>query len=234
MGRCSSHSRFYLTIVLPKRDMNTKTLLLIVPATFLICSISSASITGIPTWSYSGGLYCYGPNLTTDSNTGDQSVALNGRQSSFGAMDLTLLTDTVSDPTLTINNSINNTSSFAWTAYIVNVAMNQSFTINSAGVVAPSDWSASITQPGAPVGGIYTGTIDYTGGTPVALYPALNSTLDFGYQVTFSGSTQYNLTESANPVPEPGAFGLLMLAGLLLGGRKFARHSIVHACKANS
>jgi len=207
--------------------MNKKTLLLIAPATLLIWSISHASVTSIPTWNYSGGLYCYGPVLTTDSNTGDQSVALNGRQSSFGTMDLTLLTDTVSDPTLTINNSINNTSSFAWTAYIVNVAMNQSFTINSAGVVAPSGWSASITQPIGPVSGVYTGTIDYTGGTPVAIYPALDSTLDFGYQVTFSGATQYSLTESANPVPEPGAFSLLMIAGLIFGGWKLAERNIV-------
>jgi hypothetical protein len=214
--------------------MNTKTLLLIAPAISLIWSISQASVTSIPTWSYSGGLYCYGPALTTDSNTGDQSVALQGKQSSFGTMELTILTDTASDPTLTINNSINNTSSFAWTAYIVNVAMNQSFTINSAGVVAPSGWSASLTQPGAPVDGICTGTIDYSGGTPVAIYPALNSTLDFGYQVTFSGSTQYNLTESANPVPEPGAFSLLMIAGLCFSGWKVAQRSIIHVCRVNS
>jgi len=142
-------------------------------------------------------------------------------------MDLTITTDTASDPTLTINNSINNTSSFAWTAYVVNVAMNQSFTIDSAGVVAPSGWSDGITQPGAPVGGIFTGTIDYTGGTPVAIYAALNSTLDFGYQVTFGGSTQYSLTESANPVPEPGAFSLLMIAGLWFGGWKLTKRGIV-------
>ena len=211
--------------------MNKKMLLLIAPATFLIWSISSASITGIPTWSYGGGLYCGGPVLTTDSNTGAQSVALNGNQWSFGAMELTITTDTANDPTLTINNSINNTSSFAWTAYVVSVAMNQSFSINSAGVVAPSGWTASIAQPSGLVSGVYTGMIDYTGGTPVAIYPALNSTLDFGYQVTFSGATQYSLAESANPVPEPGVFSLLMIAGLWFGGWKVAKRSIVPRAK---
>lgn len=142
-------------------------------------------------------------------------------------MSFTITADTVNDPTLTINNSINNTSSFAWTAYVVNVAMDQSFTINSAGVVAPSGWSASISQPTGPVSGMYTGTIDYTGGTPVTIYPALDSTLDFGYQVTFSGSTQYSLTESANPVPEPGVLSLLAFAGLLFGAWKATHRNVV-------
>jgi hypothetical protein len=206
--------------------MNAKRFLLMASVTFLGWSVSHANITGIPTWNYSGGIYCYAPVLTTDSGTGDQSVALKGNQSSFGAMDLTILTDTPSDPTLTLNNSINNTSAFAWTEYIVNVAMNQGFTINSAGVVAPSGWAVNITQPGAPVSGTYTGTIDFTGGLPVAIFPALNSTLDFGYQVTFAGATQYSLTESASPVPEPGAPGLLMLGGLLLGGRMVAKRRL--------
>ena len=193
--------------------MNKK-ILSVVSTSLLGWSLSQASITSVPTWSYSGGFYCYAPVFTT----ADQTVELRGSQSSFGGMGLAILTDTSTDPTLTINDSINNTSSFAWTEYVVSVAMNQSFSINSAGVVAPGGWTANITQPGAPVSGIYTGTIDYLGGTPVSIYPALNSALDFGYQVTFSGSTSYSLTQTANPVPEPGALGLLMTSGLLMSG----------------
>ena len=209
--------------------MNKK-ILLIASASFLGWFISHASVTSVPNWSYSGGLYCYAPALTTDSGTGAQSVGVNGSQSSFGEMGLTILTDTPSDPTLTINNSIDNESSFVWTEYIVNVAMSQTFSINSAGVVAPSGWTAKITQPGGPVSGIYTGTIDYVGGTPVSIYPGPNSVLDYGYQVQFSGATQYSLTESASPVPEPGAFNLLM-AGGLLGGWTVAkcRHTKLRA-----
>ena len=84
-------------------------------------------------------------------------------------------------------------------------------------MVAPAGWTATITQPGGPVGGIYTGTIDYVGGTPVAIYPGADSTLNYGYQVTFSGSTSYSLTESATPVPEPNLPGLLMVGGGLVG-----------------
>ncbi|MGD1089140.1 MAG: hypothetical protein ABR955_10510 [Verrucomicrobiota bacterium] len=202
--------------------MNKK-ILLIVSASFLSWFISDASITSIPSWSYSGGLYCYAPVLTTDSGTGAQSVGVDGTQSSFGEMGLTILTDTTTDPVLTVNDSIDNESSFDWTEYIVNVAMNQAFSINSAGVVAPSGWTANITQPSGPVSGVYTGTIDYRGGTPVGIYPGPNSSLDYGYQVEFSGATQYSLTEIVNPVPEPGAFNLLMAGGLLIGGWTVAK-----------
>jgi len=176
--------------------------------------LSQASITSIPSWDYSGGLYCYSPVFSGT----DQSVSISGFQSSFGAIGLTIMADTPSDPTLTVNNAIDNETSFAWTEYIVSVAMNQTFSINSAGVVAPGGWTANITQPGAPVAGVYTGIIDYVGGTPVAIYPGANSILNYGYQVTFSGSTSYNLTESANPVPEPGTLGLLLIGGTLAGG----------------
>lgn len=191
-----------------------KKILLITSAAFLGGYLSQASITSIPTWDYSGGLYCYSPVF----DGGAQSVALSGYQNNYGSIGLTIMTDTPADPTLTVNNSIDNETSFLWTEYIVSVAMNQSFTINSAGVVAPAGWTASITQPGAPVSGIYTGTIDYLGGTPVAIYPGANSILNYGYQVTFSGSTSYNLTESANPVPEPGMLSLSVLGGSLLTG----------------
>lgn len=203
--------------------MNKK-FLLAASASLLGWSVSQASITGIPSWSYSGGMYCYAPVFTPS----DETVAMSGSQSGFGAMGLTIDTDTANDPTLTVNNSINNTSAFAWTEYVVSVAMNQSFSINSAGVVAPGGWTANITQPGAPVGGIYTGIIDYVGGTPVSIYPALNSMLNFGYQVSFSGSTSYSLTESANPVPEPNVLSLLIVGGSLavqrtLTGRRQAK-----------
>ena len=147
-------------------------------------------------------------------------------------MDFTITTDTPSDPTLTINNSINNTSSFAWTEYIVNVAMNQAFSIDSAGVIAPSGWTANITQPGAPVGGVFTGTIDYLGGTPVSIFPDSNSTLNFGYQITFAGATQYSLTQTANPVSEPGAFALLMFGMLLFSGWMASKLPEIHAIRS--
>jgi PEP-CTERM motif len=202
--------------------MMAKKILWIASVSFLGWSVSQASVTSIPTWNYSGGFYCYQPVLTTD-GTGAQSVGVSGWQSSFGSMEMTILTSSAQDPTLTINNSINNTSSFAWTEYVVSVAMNQIFTIDSASVSTPPGWTASITAPSGPdISGNYTGTIDYLGGTPVAT-SGPNNVLDFGYSVTFSGSTSFSLTQTANPVPEPGALNFLMVGGLLAGGWATAR-----------
>ena len=191
--------------------MNMKTFLLVVSAGFLGWSVSHANVTSIPTWNNSGGIYC---NASLD--TADQTATVTGNQwSSSGAMGLTLITDTTTDPILTINESINNTSSFAWTGYIINVAMNESFSINSAGVIAPSGWTANITAPSGPdINGNYIGTIDYIGGAPVAV----NGLFDFGYVIQFSGLTQYSLTESVTAVPEPGALIWVMAGGLLVGG----------------
>jgi len=199
--------------------MNIKSFSLVVAANLLGWSLGNASVTGVTDWNYSGEIYCYSPLWDSTGNIG-----IDGYQSGPGQMEGTITTSDPVDPTLTIANTIDNDSAFAWTGYIVNVSMNTGFTILSAAATAPPGWTANITQPGAPVGGIYTGTIDYLGGTPVAIAPAVNSELDFTYQVSFSGATSYNLTESVTPVPEPGTFGLLTLGVLLLSGRAMARH----------
>jgi len=178
-------------------------------------------------YTYGGGISPdnSSPPTFTDDGAGNQTLTFDGVQSSSGMFGVNVLSATSPDPTLTVNESIDNTSSFVWTEYILGVSMNQTFTINSAGVTAPSGWTAAITPPSGPVGGIYTGTIDYymvAGGTPVAIYPAPNSTLYYGFQLTFNNST-YSVTESATPVPEPGSFSFLLVGGLLLGGRMFAK-----------
>ncbi len=198
--------------------MNMKSFSLVVAANLLGWSIGNASVTGVTDWNYSGGIYCYAPLWDSTGNIG-----IDGYQSGAGQMGGTITTSNPVDPTLTIANAIDNDSAFAWTEYIVNVSMNTSFTILAAAATAPPGWAADITQPGAPVSGIYTGTIDYLGGTPVAIAPALNSELDFTYQIMFSGATSYSLTESVTPVPEPASFSLLALGGLVLGGRALAR-----------
>jgi len=191
-----------------------------VAAATLVGWSANADVTGVNNWTYGGGIYCYSPLWDSTGNIG-----IEGYQSGPGQMSGTITTSDPQDPTLTIANSIDNDSSFAWTEYIVDVSMNTSFSIASANAAAPAGWSANITQPGAPVAGIYTGTIDYVGGTPVAIAPASGSELDFAYQVVFSGATSYNLTESVTPVPEPCALGLLALGGLVLGQRGLRRRA---------
>jgi len=197
--------------------MNAKFFFLVAAASFLGVTVGKASVTGV-SWDYSGGIICYAPLWDS---SGD--VAVDGYQSGMGVVGGTITTSDTTDPILTIANTIDNDSLFAWTEYIVNVSMNTSFTILSADATAPPGWAAGITQPGAPVAGIYTGTIDYVGGIPVAVYPAANSELDFDYKVSFSGSTSYSLTENVMPVPEPATFSLLALGGLVLGGKALGR-----------
>jgi hypothetical protein len=191
-------------------------ILLVASASFLGWSISQANITSAGPWSYGGGVYCYG-----SLDTASQSVSWTGSQdASAGSMGVTLFANSPSDPILTIGNSINNTSSFAWTGYVVDISMNQNFSINSANVTVPSGWTANITAPTGPdINGNFNGVIDYVGGAPVAV----NGTLDFGYVVQFNGSMQYSLTESVQAVPEPGTFSFLAAGGLLVGGWTMAK-----------
>jgi hypothetical protein len=191
--------------------MMNKKILLIASASLLGWSISQANITSAGPWSYGGGVYCYG-----SLDNAAQTVSWSGSQNSgSGDMSVLLNASSTTDPTLTIGNSINNTSSFAWTEYIVSVAMNQLFTISSANVTLPAGWTANITAPTGPdLNGNFNGVIDYVGGAPVAV----NGTLDFGYVISFTGSLSYNLTESVQAVPEPGTFSFLAAGGLLVGG----------------
>lgn len=177
-------------------------------------------------YTYGGGISAdnNNPPTFTDDGAGNQTLTFDGVQSGSGMFGADVLSATSPDPTLTVNESIDNTSSFIWTEYILSVSMNQNFSINSAGVTAPSGWTAAITAPSGPVSGIYTGTIDYyvvAGGTPVAIYPLPNSTLYYGFQLTFDSST-YSVTESVMPVPEPGTLSLLLVGGLLFSRQVIA------------
>jgi len=205
--------------------MKMKSFSLIVAGSLLGWSVGNASVTDVTDPGWSGGLYCYFPLALVD-NSGD--LTMGATETGSGRAWATILTSSASDPTLSINNTVDNDSAFAWTEYIVNVSLNTNFTILSAAATAPPGWTANITQPGAPVGGIYTGTIDYLGGTPVANItdadnPPPDSQLIFAYQIRFSGLTQYSLTESVMPVPEPGTLGFLMVGGLLLRERIISR-----------
>jgi hypothetical protein len=193
-----------------KQYMKFKFLAFAVATSFLASLTARANITGV---TYASGNsaalncpYYYWP-------PGSSLVNVVGTQySGPGSINFSVTTDTPLDPTLTLGNNIVNDTGFAWSGYEVTVTMGQTFSLSSALVTVPPDWTvSSIVQPGAPVAGVYTGNIFFKAGTPVQI----NQNLDFSYQLSFTGSVQF--TETLTPTPEPGTCTLL-LGGLALGG----------------
>jgi hypothetical protein len=155
--------------------------------------------------------------------TGDHAFQLNidGSQNlwDYGHIRGDIITDTETDPTLTLFNSIDNDTGLTWGDYHVQVTMSQSFSFSNVGV-ANSGWTDIVTAP-TQVGSDWIGDIDYYGyGNPV---PALG-TLDFNYAITFVGSVSFQEQLMPSTVPEPGTFTLVVcgLTGLLVMRRRSA------------
>lgn len=161
----------------------------------------------------SGGVTWTSPYLWSD------TIDLYGSQHwAPGQLSCILYADTPTDPTLSLDNSLNNDTSFSWYSFHVNVSMSVNFTLSAAVVHTPGDWSSHMTQP-VFNGSVYIGQLDFHSGTPVAI----SSLFDFAYKSTFSGSTSYTFTEELIPqVPEQGTVGLLALGGFCLVGRALA------------
>jgi hypothetical protein len=193
---------------------------LLLLAVALACSLdqASANITQVDWASVCSTLNCSSYSSLWDSS-GDISVGAS--QTGPGSMGATITTDTILDPTLTINNAIDNDTSFDWTSYIVDIYLSANFTLSGITSANPPGWSGAQTiAPYLLSPGLWTAEITYSGGTPVnTISGDPNNELDFTYKVTFSGSTSYSLTEQVNPVPEPAVFSLL-LCGLVAGGLK--------------
>jgi len=190
----------------------------------MYCSIGRANITNVFCQDDGDGAVTCGPYTWTGNPI--VGVTMDGTQYSVpgqtaGHILGTIETDGSDDPSLTLNSDINNDTSFAWTAYDVNVYMDTTFTLSAVDVTVPPDWTATIIQSPVYVGsphGAYEGKIEYdigVGGAPVAI----GDDLDFGYTISgFSGNTLYSFTQEMIPVPEPTAFGFLAAGALLLGG----------------
>jgi hypothetical protein len=126
-------------------------------------------------------------------------------------------TDAGGDPTITMDNTINNDTGYAWTSYDVNVYMNQVFTLTSPVVNYPTTtepgWTGTITvSPAVWNGTQYEASAVFTGGAPLQV----GDVIDFGYQASFTGSVNFTqqLVPVPEEVPEPGTL-LLALAGLV-------------------
>lgn len=184
---------------------------LMVAATLAWCSVAQASITGVTAVgddNVSCPIYTWSPN--------NNLLTLNLSQVGAGNVSGDITTDVPGDPTLTIQNNINNDTGYDWPAYHVNVYMTQPFTIANP-FVLNIGWTGSVTQQPILSGGVYGGQIDYVGGTPVTA----GQILSFSYQITFGGAASFS--QELVPVPEPGSFSLLLGGGFVLAGLMFIR-----------
>jgi hypothetical protein len=66
---------------------------------------------------------------------------------------------------------------------------------------------------------VFEGQVDYSSGTPVPV----GGTLDFQFNMIFSGATRFSYTVELIPVPEPGTLSLVAVSGVLLGGFALGR-----------
>lgn len=194
--------------------MKTISLILAVAGGMLFSSVSRANITAI-SLGPDGDNAVVCPIYTWNGSATEVSASITGDQYwQPGHILGSIQADSAAqDPSLTLGSSINNDTTFAWTAYIVNVYMNTTFTISGAGVSLPGDWSTATTQP-VWNGTQYQGQVLFSAGTPVAI----DGQLDFAYTISFGGATSYSFTQEMIPVPEPGTFGFLAAGAILLGG----------------
>lgn len=160
----------------------------------------------------------------TNISSGNFQLNIDGTQHQWGPGHIfgSILTDTETDPTLALIESINNDTGLTWGDYHVQVTMSNPFTFPNVGV-ANSGWTFNTTAP-VLVGSDWIGYINYFGyGNPVLA----GVTLDFNYSISFTGSVSFQEQLTPSSVPEPGTFTLMVcgLTGLLDMRRRSAMKS---------
>ena len=206
--------------------------------TLIIASLSLALLTSVPpakagiitaNWAADGdgAVVCDADTYsTTHSAPGvyESFLTMSGIQCQApGHMVGTITTDTPYDPVLRLGSTVDNDTGVPWMGYIVNVSMNNSFTLSDVILYAPASWAvASPVQPTSDGQGLWTGSMLFQSPSSADAIPN-GGTIDFSYKMTFAGLTSYSFTqemiplmEGMIPVPEPGLMAGIGGAALLL------------------
>ena len=178
-------------------------------ALVLLASVTVTRATITNAW-----LYATDANMTCGYtwSTPDSLLTLVGTQNYALPAVLSghVYTDVSGDPTLNLNQSINNQSGPTWTDYHVQISMPQPFTFLNVGVTN-AGWTFTIN----PVVG-NVGSIDYVA-TSSAADIAPGGELGFFFSLNWStGATSFTETDTPSFVPEPGEIGLATVGGLLM------------------
>ena len=201
--------------------MKTRTLV-ILAAIFSSVTFCRADITNTTFSAYNDGvMYCeFGALTSLGDHSFQQSVDAYQNVFATGNMWGDILTDTDTDPSLTLNHTIDNDTTFVWTDYHLKITLNKTFTLSGVNI-SNFGWTSVVTTP-SQVGSDWIGYIDYYAGNPVPI----GQILTFGYTMNFTGSVSFSeeLTPTSS-VPEPTTAGCFLLGlGALVCSRRFNRN----------
>jgi hypothetical protein len=186
---------------------------------------AKATLTGLTNpWNNAGS------NATPSFNVVDSTdadVAATGSQFN-NAKDGFTVSATQGDPNLFINNSLNNDTSFTWTAYDVSVELANPFTISNfnwfPGGTQPAAWNTPSVGTEFFNGSQYEVDLVYSGPATVPV----SGTFNFGYEVSFTagGTGSFAFTQVLTPVPEPTTFGMLAVGAMGMLARRRRNRSL--------